>query len=194
MKIKLINSRRRILWKTKSAQKKRRQFLKYMVFGTAGTVALGWIFPQRSMGHERRDSSTPCTSDRNSEACQNYLRGVKATDSSGNHIQESVLLASAVPGRPVLVKGLSRPTYLVINQGPKLAEYAIDPSCPHHKCTVEWKTDRNQFVCPCHGAQFDAQGKVLKGPTRRNLALITVVVQDDDILLIDRKPTVDPRT
>ncbi|MFB2974127.1 Rieske 2Fe-2S domain-containing protein [Aerosakkonema funiforme] len=177
----------------KNSDKNRREFLKYMVFGTAGTVALGWMLPEKSLSHERRNTTTPCTQNRNSEACQNYLRGVPALDSNGKHLQESTLLASAVAGRPVLVQGLPRATYLVINEGPKLAGYAINPSCPHHKCTVEWKTEKNVFVCPCHGATFDAQGKVTKGPARRNLPLITVLVQEDDVLLVDRAPATDPR-
>lgn len=171
----------------------RRQFLKYAIFGATGTTALGWMFPQTSFSHERHPETTPCTQSPNSEACQNYLRGVTALDDTGNHVRQSVLLANAAPGKPVLVKGLPRPTYLVINQGPKLAEYAINPTCPHHGCIVDWKTDRNRFVCPCHGAEYDVQGKRLKGPTQKNLPLITVMVQEDDVILIDRKPAVDPR-
>ena len=41
--------------------------------------------------------------------------------------------------------------------------------CTHLGCQVNWKPDRNEFVCPCHDAQFDINGDVLAGPPPRPL-------------------------
>jgi cytochrome b6-f complex iron-sulfur subunit len=93
------------------------------------------------------------------------------------------------------VKGLSDPSivYLVITTPPKIAEYAINPTCTHLGCTVAWKADQNQFVCPCHGSRYDNQGRVVHGPARRNLGLLTVVVKQDQVRLVDHQPAIDPR-
>jgi cytochrome b6-f complex iron-sulfur subunit len=34
---------------------------------------------------------------------------------------------------------------------------------------VDYEHDAKQFVCPCHGARYDIDGKVLQGPAKRNL-------------------------
>ncbi len=40
-------------------------------------------------------------------------------------------------------------------------------TCPHRGCAVAPSTDG--FICPCHGARFDQQGQVTKGPAEENL-------------------------
>ena len=42
--------------------------------------------------------------------------------------------------------------------------------CTHQGCTVESKGDK--YVCPCHGAEFDLEGRVTKGPAKKNLEAI----------------------
>lgn len=37
--------------------------------------------------------------------------------------------------------------------------------CTHLGCTLN--ATGNGFSCPCHGSQYDAEGKVLKGPADR---------------------------
>ncbi|WP_445631758.1 hypothetical protein [Nostoc sp. DSM 114167] len=42
-------------------------------------------------------------------------------------------------------------------------------------------------------SQYDSQGRVVRGPAKRYLPLITVVVKQNQIRLVDGKPAVDPR-
>jgi len=44
---------------------------------------------------------------------------------------------------------------------------AINLICRHKGCTVELTGD--QFVCPCHGSEYDINGKVTHGPAKANL-------------------------
>jgi Rieske Fe-S protein len=45
----------------------------------------------------------------------------------------------------------------------------LSSKCTHLGCTVSWKPDRNEYVCPCHDAQFGPDGAVLGGPPPRPL-------------------------
>jgi isorenieratene synthase len=53
------------------------------------------------------------------------------------------------------------------------AKEALSLTCSHQGCTVA-KQDNGQFVCPCHGAVYDADGQVIQGPAKRNLAKFAV--------------------
>ena len=39
--------------------------------------------------------------------------------------------------------------------------------CPHLGCPINWHPDQSQFVCPCHGGIFDAEGQHTGGPPPR---------------------------
>jgi Rieske Fe-S protein len=45
----------------------------------------------------------------------------------------------------------------------------LSPVCPHLGCSVAWQDTQSKFVCPCHGGQFDAQGRHISGPPPRGL-------------------------
>ena len=83
--------------------------------------------------------------------------------------------------------------YLSIQDRPKIAEYAINPICTHLGCTVKWDLDKNHFICNCHESQYDSPGQVVYAPDQRFLPLITEVVKQNQIRLVDRKPAVDIR-
>jgi Rieske Fe-S protein len=44
---------------------------------------------------------------------------------------------------------------------------AVNLICRHKGCTVDLTGD--QFVCPCHGSEYDITGKVTHGPSKANL-------------------------
>jgi cytochrome b6-f complex iron-sulfur subunit len=60
---------------------------------------------------------------------------------------------------------------------------AVNPTCTHNGCAVDWVDQEKQFVCPCHSAAFSADGKVVKGPATRGLTNYKVKVVDDNIML-----------
>ena len=47
--------------------------------------------------------------------------------------------------------------------------HAISPVCSHLKCTVAWNSTERSWDCPCHGARYDMDGKVLTGPADTDL-------------------------
>lgn len=61
---------------------------------------------------------------------------------------------------------------------------------------MDWKPQQDRFVCPCHGSEFDAQGRVEEGPAINPLPLVTVVAKDNRIRLLKRENSetnFDPR-
>ena len=45
----------------------------------------------------------------------------------------------------------------------------LNSRCTHLGCTVNWSENDQVYLCPCHDAKFDPQGKVLDGPPPRPL-------------------------
>jgi isorenieratene synthase len=56
---------------------------------------------------------------------------------------------------------------------------AISLTCTHQGCTVH-PNEKGEFHCPCHGAVFDAEGRVIQGPAKRDLPRFKVVNQQDE--------------
>jgi len=64
--------------------------------------------------------------------------------------------------------------------GEKIAAYrdekgmihALNPVCTHAACIVNWNGTEKSWDCPCHGARYDIDGKVLTGPATKNLAKV----------------------
>jgi len=54
-------------------------------------------------------------------------------------------------------------------------------NCTHMGCTVEASNDG--FVCPCHGARFDKEGHVIKGPATKDLAKFVTSVSAEFIII-----------
>ncbi|MEL6231135.1 MAG: FAD-dependent oxidoreductase [Cyanobacteria bacterium J06627_3] len=59
---------------------------------------------------------------------------------------------------------------------------AISLTCTHQGCSVNKEVAANgdRFICPCHGAVYDAQGQVISGPAQENLAQFKVLKRDND--------------
>lgn len=54
--------------------------------------------------------------------------------------------------------------------------------CTHLGCTVE--EDGENFICPCHGSQFDQDGSLLKGPATKDLEELTVIESANGKLIL----------
>jgi len=52
--------------------------------------------------------------------------------------------------------------------------HSVDPTCKHMKCSVVWNPAEKSWDCPCHGARYDIDGKVLTGPADRDLDIINL--------------------
>jgi menaquinol-cytochrome c reductase iron-sulfur subunit len=55
--------------------------------------------------------------------------------------------------------------------------------CPHLGCTVPWNKEKNQFVCPCHGATFTADGERISGPSQRGMDALETSVEEGQLMV-----------
>nr|MDQ6936849.1 Rieske (2Fe-2S) protein [Actinomycetota bacterium] len=51
---------------------------------------------------------------------------------------------------------------------------ALDSTCPHQGCAVNFVSAGDGFACPCHNSTFDPSGAVTNGPATRNLTPVAV--------------------
>ncbi len=66
---------------------------------------------------------------------------------------------------------------------------ALCLTCTHQGCSVQPQAD-GQFLCPCHGALYDAEGRVQRGPAERDLARFAIVEQAGDrVQLLAENPS-----
>jgi cytochrome b6-f complex iron-sulfur subunit len=84
----------------------------------------------------------------------------------------------------IFKKELAAGSVLVVSNpaNPKTLS-AVNPTCTHKGCTVEWKAAQKAFVCPCHGAKYSPDGKVLKGPAEKPLSTYEAKIEGDAVLV-----------
>jgi cytochrome b6-f complex iron-sulfur subunit len=70
---------------------------------------------------------------------------------------------------------------VIYNEDAKISAYHL--ICTHLGCRVE--EDGVNFGCPCHGSQFDRDGKVLHGPAQRSLQAMKVEITEDRRLILE---------
>ena len=72
---------------------------------------------------------------------------------------------------------------------------AVNPKCTHQGCDVKWSSGEQKYECPCHGANFDADGDVLNGPaTKPLLAYPAKIVGTQVLVKIIAPPPAPPST
>ena len=72
----------------------------------------------------------------------------------------------------------------LVNPGAGRPIYALSAGCTHMGCLVSWLQEAGTFLCPCHGAQYGADGGVLSGIARHPLPRLEVRVERDGGLYV----------
>lgn len=146
----------------------RRQFMNLLTFGAVTGTALGALYPVVKYFIPPSSGSSS--------------GGVTAKDALGNDISVTEFLSTHTPGDHVLAQGLKGdPTYIVVKEDKSLADFGINAVCTHLGCVVPWNASENKFMCPCHGSQYDVNGKVVRGPAPLSLALVHSTVEADKV-------------
>jgi glycine/D-amino acid oxidase-like deaminating enzyme/nitrite reductase/ring-hydroxylating ferredoxin subunit len=86
---------------------------------------------------------------------------------SGEDLHE---LAELAPGEAKIVVYNKNKIALYKDEEGQL--HAINPICTHLKCEVKWNMAEKTWDCPCHGARYSFDGKLLTGPASHDLESI----------------------
>eukprot|EP00191_Tetraselmis_sp_GSL018_P006301 CAMPEP_0177600922 /NCGR_PEP_ID=MMETSP0419_2-20121207/13940_1 /TAXON_ID=582737 /ORGANISM="Tetraselmis sp., Strain GSL018" /LENGTH=207 /DNA_ID=CAMNT_0019094065 /DNA_START=65 /DNA_END=688 /DNA_ORIENTATION=+ len=110
--------------------------------------------------------------------------GVNAKDSLGNDIKASEYLQKHGPRDYSLAQGLKGKMCAdSVEAEVAQRDFGLNAICTHLGCVVPWVSAENKFKCPCHGSQYNSEGKVIRGPAPLSLALAHVAVENDLVKL-----------
>ncbi|MGF1535947.1 MAG: cytochrome b6-f complex iron-sulfur subunit [Elainellaceae cyanobacterium] len=159
----------------------RRQFMNLLTFGTITGTVLGALYPVAKYFIPPSSGAAG--------------GGVLAKDALGNDITASEFLASHAAGDRVLAQGLKGdPTYIVVENSEAIADYGLNAVCTHLGCVVPWNAAENKYICPCHGSQYNSEGKVVRGPAPLSLALAHANVTEGGKIALSPWTETDFRT
>jgi nitrite reductase/ring-hydroxylating ferredoxin subunit len=97
-------------------------------------------------------------------------------DSVGRHLIGDRVKTRKPPSAATLTPGQGG---IVELDGEKVAAFrgsdgtlsAVSPACRHVGCLVAFNTAERTWDCPCHGSRYTLEGKVIQGPTVKDLDL-----------------------
>lgn len=52
--------------------------------------------------------------------------------------------------------------------------FAVDTTCTHLGCELQWNDAETSWDCPCHGSRFTYEGKIINGPAKKPLRQINI--------------------
>jgi cytochrome b6-f complex iron-sulfur subunit len=81
----------------------------------------------------------------------------------------------------ILIEQKPNPILVVRDPANPKAVLAVNPTCTHQGCLVNWKGDQKSFTCPCHNSVFAVDGKVLQGPATKPLPTYAVKLDGQTI-------------
>ncbi|MVP00021.1 MULTISPECIES: ubiquinol-cytochrome c reductase iron-sulfur subunit [Paenibacillus] len=128
----------------------RRQFLSYTLGGTTAFMAAGMLAPMI------RFAVDPALKHKGEADWVKVVEEAKVT----NEPQSFAVQVHQVDGWYESEVELTA----WISKGTDGKIFALNPTCKHLGCTVNWNTNpqyKNQYFCPCHGAHYTADGKNL---------------------------------
>jgi cytochrome b6-f complex iron-sulfur subunit len=60
---------------------------------------------------------------------------------------------------------------------------AFSAVCTHLGCILQWETEKQEFICPCHGGRFSSAGAVISGPPPRPVAKLSFSIINGTITI-----------
>lgn len=114
-------------------------------------------------------------------ACDSGSSDSTASDGGGEGAVGT--LAQLEQDGSILDESGADPILVITNPNGDGSVIAVNPTCTHAGCAVEWNADQTQFVCPCHDSKFDTTGAVTQGPATQPLTVYSATVEGEQILV-----------
>ena len=70
--------------------------------------------------------------------------------------------------------------------------YACTTVCTHKRGVLNIAPDGDSFKCPNHGATFDIEGNVTKGPAKKSLIRYAISLDDSGHIIVDKSKSFGP--
>ena len=153
---------------------KRRSFLGYFSIGWLSAcfpVVLAACAPNQATTETAKNTTEPASEDKKTAkpATKNTADGFTVVGSVAELDKAGYLQTKQVS----VIKDPANPKQLL----------AVNPKCTHNGCTVKWMAGEKKYDCPCHDAEFAANGKVLKGPAKESLATYPAKIVGTQVLV-----------
>ena len=66
-----------------------------------------------------------------------------------------------------------------------LGVMALVATCTHLGCEVNYRQEKKEWLCPCHGSIYDLEGRPVSGPALKALPRVAVELKPDGSLMIN---------
>jgi cytochrome b6-f complex iron-sulfur subunit len=61
--------------------------------------------------------------------------------------------------------------------------FALSATCTHLGCLTQYEREQRRIFCPCHGSQYDGEGRVTNGPAPKPLPRLALAVESGELVL-----------
>ncbi len=161
-------------------QESRRNFLWGLVTGGVGMLGLAWLAQNLHIFPQPSDNTLPTTAV--DTAPTPAPASPSATPASGaSATSTAIAQVSSVPTNSAVnftIPSNGDPGVLIHLNNGKFVAY--DATCTHAGCPVQYDTNSQHLICPCHGAEFDPANAaaVLQGPTNTPLSSVPINIDN----------------
>jgi cytochrome b6-f complex iron-sulfur subunit len=138
-------------------QKEKRDFLKFVLFGSITAWFVSVIYPVLS-----------------------YLKPPKQPEVIVKSVKAGKISDFANDTGTVIKFG-TKPVILIRNAQGEFK--AFSATCTHLDCTVQYRSDFGLIWCACHNGKYDLNGRNVSGPPPRPLDAYEVALQGDDVVI-----------
>lgn len=152
----------------------RRRFLTRVIFAAGGVIALVIALPVLTyiLAPILQMNSTDSGKTADLGPLSDFPQDKMIQKSFTAKVDEGWIKGKEVGGT-VYVRNLGNNQFLVLSA-----------TCTHLGCTVNWKQDQNEFVCPCHGGRYTPQGINIPGtPPPKPLARYNAKIVDGKLVI-----------
>lgn len=138
-------------------QKEKRDFLKFVLFGSVTAWLASIIYPVLS-----------------------YLKPPKQPEVIVKSVKAGKISDFANDTGTVIKFG-TKPVIVIRNAQGEFK--AFSATCTHLDCTVQYRSDFGLIWCACHNGKYDLNGRNVSGPPPRPLDAYEVALQGDDVVI-----------
>ncbi|MBW4442460.1 MAG: Rieske 2Fe-2S domain-containing protein [Plectolyngbya sp. WJT66-NPBG17] len=94
---------------------------------------------------------------------------------------ETVGTIADLDAKGILQTESPAPILVVRNPADPKTLIAVNSTCTHQGCLVNWNAERKAFICPCHGAAYGADGSVQNPPATKPLTTYPVQIEGQNV-------------